>query len=94
MGAREQAVYDAIKRCRVDGEAWVTFGDKRLHLVPTSTEVWDTFWALVKSRRPGGVALAQIILKDGLRIQEEGGPNRRGGDKDLLAIVESFHPRS
>jgi len=32
-GREKQAVYDAIKKAREDGESWVTFKDKRIKIV-------------------------------------------------------------
>jgi hypothetical protein len=59
---RQQAVYDAIKKCRETGEAFVTFQGERLKLAPVGEDYPE--FALVKAR--GRVRLAHLVHKDGL----------------------------
>jgi hypothetical protein len=60
---RQQAVYDAIKKCRETGEAFVTFKGERLKLLPAGSEGYPEF-ALVKAR--GRIRFAYLVHKDGL----------------------------
>ena len=60
---KQQAVYDALKRCRDEGGAWVTFKGERLYLRRLEAgEQPGT--AMVKYR--GRVRLADLVWKDGL----------------------------
>lgn len=76
MPANIQHVYDAVKKAKETGEAWVTWGGKRMRLVPLTWKVegcFDVpmadgkaldcghFDAIVYSRkRPGGLTFAWI----------------------------------
>jgi hypothetical protein len=98
--AAPQNVYDAIKRVREEGEAWVTWHGERLRLEPVP-ENNDQFTGIVRSPRShGGIALAWVDgYKDGLRVYEGGkgqpglGFPRRAQWKDILVIVAERHPR-
>jgi len=118
--AGPQHVYEALKRAREEGEAWVTWTGLRMRLVPLSTmedhrgiEVpaaegdrlnMTIFHAIVKSRRPGGIAFAWVDaykdVGDRIRIWEGGeysqqgeGPTRMGGWDQVLAVVTEHHKR-
>jgi hypothetical protein len=64
---RKQFVYDAVKRCREMGEAFVTFAGMRLRLsrVTATTDLPEL--ALVKAR--GRIRLVQLTWKDGVRAR-------------------------
>lgn len=129
-----QPVYDAIKKAREEGTAWVTwfgerlkiarveFDDGGLHLpgeltAPNvgygcmeqrNTLDWWIGEALVKARRPGGIAQAECnTYKDcggRTRITEWGnkgggkgrsrGVTRMIGWGDVLAVIVERHPRT
>lgn len=95
-----QHVYDAIKRVRADGEAWVTWKGKRLRLVEPDADERIQGDAIVRSRAPGGIALAWFDgYKDvggRVRIYEAfpGTANSYITSWDnILAIVVEQHPR-
>jgi len=99
MGA-PQHVYDAIKRVREEGEAWVTWNGQRLRLVPVGD--YDIqFTGIIRSGRAhGGIALAWVDgYKEGLRVYEGGngeplmGRSRRVQWDQVLVRVEERHPR-
>ena len=116
-----QQVYDAIKRVRETGTAWVTWRGERLRLrpveeadkdfrpgdlprpeglhdnaTPSSLVGWcpGPYEAIVKSRGPGGIALADVWWHEGrLHIDEPHRRFRRGNDNVVLAIVAERHLR-
>ena len=93
-GKARQAIYDAIKKAREEGEAWVTFKGKRLKLIGIdhmdfNFDFCPADWALVKYR--GQIILSMVSGKDGLRLCN--------GDfsfiqwDDVLAYVSEIHER-
>lgn len=98
--AAPQHVYDALKKVRTEGEAWVTWQGERLRLVPVG-EHDDQFTGIIKSGRAhGGIALAWVDgYKDGLRVYEgsKGEPGRGRARRvqwdQILAVVKERHPR-
>lgn len=89
-GKAKQAVYDAIKKCREEGEAWVTFKGKRLKLVSVDDASWahGPDWVLAKYH--GKVVLDVLIDKDGLRLCDQRGYIQWD---DVLAYVAEIHDR-
>ncbi len=92
-----QPIYDALKRCHLEGSAWFTWKGERILIrhIDWSTEdpvLSRTFTAIVRSRRKGGINIAECNPKEGLRIREEKGPLRYIQWVDLLAVVEERHP--
>jgi hypothetical protein len=102
-----QHLYDAIKKARETGEAWVNWNGERLRLKPI---IWvdgsghmcgDTvlefthFDALVKSKRSGGPNLKVEFInayKDvGGRVKSHSTGRFYGWD-DLCAVVVERHP--
>jgi len=59
-----QHVYDALKRMREEGEAWVTWKGERLHLRPFVPGE-DDEWRPVDTSRPPG------ILSDGFSVGDK-----------------------
>ena len=96
MGA-PQHVYDAIKKAREEGEAWVTWNGERLRLVPVSDDYGSHFTAIVKSRRAhGSIALAEVdAYKDvGSRVRiYEGDSSRMASWEQVLVVVAERHER-
>lgn len=93
MGKREQRVYDAIKRVRETGDAWVTIGGQRVRLARLEDRDDDfepPSWALVKRR--GRVVLALVSGKVGFRIYD--GQGHWLHAKDLLAHVIEIRGRT
>ncbi len=94
-GKARQAIYDAIKKCREEGEAWVTFKGKRLKLVDVDKSDIDFYpadWGLVKFR--GEIILDVISNKDGLRLcgYSTADPSYIQWT-DILAWVPEIHDR-
>lgn len=101
-----QAIYDAVKRVREEGEAWVTLDGVRLHLTkvdPSALGQGSFGECLVRSRRPPGVARAFFTTKDAwprVKVQETTTrPSsshtviRTTGWDDVLALVAEEHGR-
>lgn len=112
-----QHVYDAIKKAREEGEAWVSWRGFRFRIKPLVWENingWDRpvlegqpldgmhFDAIVKSKRPGGIAMAWVDaykdVGDRIRIWEGGaydefgsGPCRMAGWDQIVAVVAEKH---
>lgn len=104
-GKERQALYDAIKRIRDEGESWLTIDGQRVRAI--DPRLIETARAgrrydgggdcLVRSRRARfGVALASFVTKDAwprVRISE-GRTHRHTSFADLLGVVVERHPRS
>jgi hypothetical protein len=107
-GKERQALYDAIKRIREEGEAWLTIDGRRLRaldprivlaaygelgvIAPQYGE------CLVRSRCARfGIGLAEFSVKDAwprVRVDELGGRVcRRTAFAELLGIICESHPR-
>lgn len=61
-------MYDALKRAREEGEAWLSWKGKRLKLTRPNPDSFPQF-AFVQSRR--GPVLVELVWKDGLRAFTE-----------------------
>lgn len=86
-----QHVYDAIKKARVDGEAWVTIDGHRSKVIPVDPEslIGDRdFYALVRAKVPGGVQVQ--YLRSGRTVTDRlvtPYPQRYLGWDDVLAVL-------
>ena len=96
-----QHVYDAIKKARLEGEAWVTWGGERLKLVPIDESfTGGVFDAIVKDRGAhGGIRLMNVNAYKDVGNRVRNGFNE--GDfrnfhfswKNVLVAVVERHPR-
>ena len=87
-----QAVYDALKKAREEGEAWTEIRGWRVRIVPGFDRAVTGVFAIVRTRNaPWKVDLATVIDKDGLKFDESNGAYRRGRWGDILAtVVEAY----
>jgi hypothetical protein len=74
---KQQEVYEAIQKVRIESEAFVTVKGVRLKLTPLPVNAYPP-WALVKTR--GRVRLAHLIHKDGLTACFVDRPGDYSGD--------------
>ena len=92
-GQARQAVYDALKRMKAEGMAWVTLRGHRLKIIPFEGTPYTggvTGPVLLRTRRHGGVALGFVVDHDGLRLDYHFS-GRRGRADDILALVLEDH---
>lgn len=93
-----QHVYDAIKKAREVGEAWVTWNGERLRLVPPDIDKWlgqGYFEAIVKRARrvPGGLRIEALnAYKDGETRPRSHFTGRQLGWSDICAVIVERHP--
>jgi hypothetical protein len=90
----KQKVFDAVKRVREEGEAWVTLDGERLFLRAVPNARPDYGDCVVRGRR--GIVRARFSTKDAyprVRIDDAHGYTYLTSWDNVLALIIETHPR-